>query len=123
MASEQGILYGITEDEIYKINLATSPPSFETILLNDYTHGAWYGSAGFSEAIAFSSSAHISQLDADNNDNPLPNPWVNTVPGEQTIYIRTEEVSEVSNYTVTPVHHNHLPNSISCKHSTRYGNL
>ena len=123
LASEQGILYGITEDEIYKINLATSPPSFETILLNDYTHGAWYGSAGFSEAIAFSSSAHISQLDADNNDNPLPNPWVNTVPGEQTIYIRTEEVSEVSNYTVTPVHHNHLPNSISCKHSTRYGNL
>ena len=103
LASEQGVLYGITEGEIYKINLATSPPSFETILQNDYTHGAWYGSAGFSEAIAFSSSAHISQLDADNNDNTLPNPWVNTVPGEQTIYIRTEEVSEDSNYTVTPV--------------------
>ena len=103
LASEQGILYGITEDEIYKINLATSPPSFETILINDYTHGAWYGSAGFSEAIAFSSSAYIRQLDADNNDNPLPNPWVNTVPGEQTIFIRTEEVSEDSNYTVTPV--------------------
>ncbi|MBT3548137.1 MAG: DUF285 domain-containing protein, partial [Flavobacterium sp.] len=103
LASEQGILYGITEDEIYKINLATSPPSFETILLNDYTHGAWYGSAGFSEAIAFSSSAYISQLDADNNNNPLPNPWINTVPGEQTIFIRTEEVSEDSNYTVTPV--------------------
>ena len=103
LASEQGVLYGITEEEIYKINLATSPPSFETILQNDYTHGAWYGSAGFSEAIAFSSSAHISQLDADNNDNTLPNPWVNTVPGEQTIFIRTEEVSEDSNYTVTPV--------------------
>ena len=103
LASEQGVLYGITEEEIYKINLATSPPSFETILLNDYTHGAWYGSAGFSEAIAFSSSAYISQLDADNNDNPLPNPWVNTAPGEQTIFIRTEEVSEDSNYTVTPV--------------------
>ena len=48
LASEQGVLYGITEEEIYKINLATSPPSFETILQNDYTHGAWYGSAGFS---------------------------------------------------------------------------
>ena len=57
LASEQGVLYGITEGEIYKINLSTSPPSFETILQNDYTHGAWYGSAGFSEAIAFSSSA------------------------------------------------------------------
>ena len=68
LASEQGVLYGITEGEIYKINLSTSPPSFETILQNDYTHGAWYGSAGFSEAIAFSSSAHISQLDADEND-------------------------------------------------------
>jgi gliding motility-associated-like protein len=103
LASEQGVLYGITEGEIYKINLSTSPPSFETILQNDYTHGAWYGSAGFSEAIAFSSSAYSSQLDADNNDNPLPNPWTNTTSGEQTIYIRTEEVSEVSNYTVTPV--------------------
>ena len=28
LASEQGVLYGITEGEIYKINLSTSPPSF-----------------------------------------------------------------------------------------------
>ena len=60
------------------------------------------GAAGFSEAIAFSSSAHPSQSEADDNDNPLPNSWTNTTPESQTIYIRTEEISS-GNYVVTPV--------------------
>ncbi|MGB2327869.1 MAG: hypothetical protein ACPH3L_08785, partial [Flavobacteriaceae bacterium] len=102
LASEQGVLYGVTPEEIYRINLSTSVPTFETILWNDFAVGAWWGAAGFSEAIAFSSSAHLSQSEADDNDNPLPNSWTNTTPESQTIYIRTEEISS-GNYEVTPV--------------------
>ena len=102
LASEQGVLYGVTPEEIYRINLSTSVPTFETILWNDFAVGAWWGAAGFSEAIAFSSSAHLSQLDADDNDNPLPNSWTNTTPESQTVYIRTEEITS-GNYVVTPV--------------------
>ena len=51
LASEQGVLYGITPSELYRIVLSTSPPTFETILENDDTYGNWWGSAGFSEAM------------------------------------------------------------------------
>jgi len=51
LASEQGVLYGVTPSELYRIELSTSPPTFETILENDDTYGNWWGSAGFSEAM------------------------------------------------------------------------
>ncbi len=92
LASEQGVLYGVTPSEIYRINLSTSVPTFETILLNDFAHGQWWGAAGFSEAIEFVSTAHISEPDAENNVGALPNSWTNTNPGSQIIYIRTEEL-------------------------------
>ena len=100
LASEQGVLYGVTASEIYRIVLDTSTPTFETVLSNDFSYGAWFGAAGFSEAIEITSSAHISETDAQNNSNALSNPWTNTV--SQTIYVRTENIT-TGNFIVTPV--------------------
>lgn len=102
LASELGVLYGVTTSEVYKIDLETSTPSFETIITNDFTYGSWFGSAGFNEAVELVSTAHTSQSDADSNSNPLPNVWTNTVAGAQTIYIRTEDVAN-GNYVVSEV--------------------
>ena len=102
LASEQGVLYGVTASEIYRIVLDTSTPTFETVLSNDFSYGAWFGAAGFSEAIEITSSAHISETDAQNNSNALSNPWTNTVEDSQTIYVRTENIT-TGNFIVTPV--------------------
>lgn len=102
LASELGVLYGVTDSEIYRINLDTPTLTFDTLLLNDFTYGAWFGAAGFSEAIDIQSSAHLTQTDADNNVNPLNQLWTNQTSGNQTIYIRTEDVAN-GNFIVTPV--------------------
>jgi gliding motility-associated-like protein len=101
LASEQGVLYGITGSEIYRINL-TTPISLETVYLNDFAFGTWFGAAGVSEAIAFESSAHVTEDQANNDTDPLPDSWTNTVSGGQTIYVRVEEIT-TGNFIVTPV--------------------
>lgn len=102
LASELGVLYGVTDSEIYKINLDSTTLTFDTLLLNDFTYGAWFGAAGFNEAVDLQSSAHLTQTDADNNTGALNQSWTNQTSGNQTIYIRTEDVAN-GNYIVTPV--------------------
>ncbi len=89
LASELGKLYGIHPDFLYEIKF-NSPdlnlPVFNTVLRN-YSSEKWYGSAGKNEGVQYSANAYESFLNAQNNINPLPNSWINTVSGGQTIYI------------------------------------
>lgn len=49
----------------------------------------------------FHVSFHASQVDADTNSNPLVSPFQNTIPNQQTIYIRVENVSNMDCYDTT----------------------
>lgn len=87
LASELGNLYGVTERELYKINIDSNPLKFESILLNSFLEGAWYGATGRNEAVAFEVKVFETEINAQNNVNPLPSMWVNTVSGGQTVYV------------------------------------
>ena len=100
LASEQGELYGVTPNEVYRIDLDTPDPSFETIITNDFTYGSWFGAAGFSEAVDLVSTAHASETDAQDNVDPLTSPY--TASTGETIHIRTENVS-TGDFVVTAV--------------------
>lgn len=86
LASELGELYGVTPDRLYKINV--SDMSFVDIIYNTSSvNGAWYGAAGKNEAVTFNVEVFETYSDAQNNNNPLPNQWVNTVSEGQTVYV------------------------------------
>ena len=84
LASELGRLYGIHPDYLYEIDLSTF--TFTTVLVNN-SYYDWYGSAGKNEGVSFSTNAFETLSNAQNNTNPLPNLWTNTVSGGQTIYV------------------------------------
>lgn len=85
LASELGFLYGVTSNELYKINLKDM--SYETVLTN--TNGsAWFGAAGKNEAIDLDVKVYETNQNALNNQNPLSLTWTNTVSGGQTIYVK-----------------------------------
>ncbi|AXG68752.1 hypothetical protein KORDIASMS9_00968 [Kordia sp. SMS9] len=105
LASELGQLYGVTQSELYEIDLNSF--TFTTIANNDFIFGSWFGAAGLHEAFNYEATSHISLTDANNNTNPLSSPWTNTQQGMQTIYVRVVntitgvvEVVEV-NITIT----------------------
>ncbi len=102
LASELGVLYGISDGEIYRIDLGTNPLSQPTVMTNEAELGLWWGGSGLHEALEIESTVHISQSDADNDANPLSNPWSNTNPNQQTIYVRTENTT-TGEYIVTEV--------------------
>ncbi len=87
LASELGSLYAVTIDRLYKINLL--PNSFNTQLLleNTFSSIGWYGLTAENEARNFITNAFLTQDDAEDNVNPLPVNWQNTVAGGQVIYI------------------------------------
>jgi len=91
LASELGQLYGVTTGELYRINLDTF--TLTTVAINNFENGAWFGAAGLHEAFGFVASTHLSQEDANNNANPLPNIWSNTQQGAQTVYVRVENIN------------------------------
>jgi len=85
LASELGFLYGVTSNELYKINLKDM--SYETFLTN--TNGsAWFGAAGKNEAIDLDVKVYETNQNALNNQNPLSLIWTNTISGGQTIYVK-----------------------------------
>jgi gliding motility-associated-like protein len=88
LASELGNLYAVALGQLYKINLDTF--TFDTIIVNDFTYGLWFGAAGLHEAFDYEITSHLNLTDANGNINPLPNLWTNTQQGGQTIYIRVE---------------------------------
>ncbi|HMI08416.1 MAG TPA: T9SS type B sorting domain-containing protein [Flavobacterium sp.] len=85
LASELGKLYGVTPYQLYKIN--RNPMTFTAVLNNDNVNDEWYGAAGKNEAVNFEVQIFASEQDAQNNQNPLPGTWTNTVSGGQTVYV------------------------------------
>lgn len=99
LASELGKLYGVHPDFLYEIDLNSL--TFNTILTNN-TGYDWYGAAGKNEGVSFSINAFETLTNAQNNLNPLPNSWINTVAGGQTIYISI--INNLNNTTqIVPV--------------------
>jgi gliding motility-associated-like protein len=84
LASELGFLYGVTSSQLYKINL--SPLSFNLVLANT-GFDDWYGAAGKNEAVEIQTNVFETMIDAQNNQNALPDTWINTVSGGQTVYV------------------------------------
>ena len=85
LASELGNLYGVRSRELYKIDIKSM--MFETVLYNE-NYESWYGAAGKNEAISIQVDVFESSQDAQNNTNPLPSTWTNTVSGGQTVYVK-----------------------------------
>lgn len=98
LASELGSLYGVTEDKLFKINLFGNGFTTNDILQNDSIEDKWYGLTGHNESRNFFTNAYISFEDAQNDTNPLPNEWQNTIPGGQTIYVSIEDEDSNERY-------------------------
>ncbi len=84
LASELGAIYGVTPNRLYKID--TNPLGFQTKVVNT-GGGQWYGASGKNEAVNFEIQTFETLADAQNNQNPLPDLWVNTIAGGQTVYV------------------------------------
>lgn len=97
LASELGNLYGIQSGELYKIDIPSM--KFETILYNP-NYESWYGAAGKNEAISIQVDVFENSQDAQNNTNPLPSTWTNTVSGGQTVYVKITNTLNSQTLTV-----------------------
>lgn len=85
LAAENGILYGVTPDYLYSIDL----PSLNTQrIITNTTSTPWWGAAGLHEAISYDFSFHISHQDAQTGNDPLDSNFSNTIPYHQPVYIR-----------------------------------
>lgn len=100
LASELGKLYGVTTSQLYKINL-DSTLTFAPILTNTNAGDAWYGAAGKHEAFDLKVDVFSSVQDAQNNVNPLPDTWTNTI-AAQTVYVAIRNLSD-GQLVVVPV--------------------
>ena len=85
LASELGQLYGVTPNELYRID--TSNMSFTSILTNTVNGTYWYGASGKNEAVSFDVDVFETNTDAVSGNNPLPDNWTNTISGGQTVYV------------------------------------
>lgn len=100
LASELGILYGVTPEVLYSID--TENMATQDVLNNDGTYGDWWGAAGFHEAIGVVATAHTSHANAASGQNPISGNWINEVQGGQTIYVRIENTN-TGEYIIVPV--------------------
>lgn len=100
LAGELGTLYGVTPEKIFKINLDNF--SFRDVIYNDGTFDEWWGAAGLHESQIIETSAYISNDDALNSNNPLPDLWTNTETGENIIFIRIDNVT-TGDFSIFPV--------------------
>lgn len=88
LATEFGVLYGVTPSKLFKINL--EDVTFIDLLENPNPNDFWYGATGLHEAFSFKFSTHLTLNEAENAINPLSGNWTNTIPNSQTLYIRIE---------------------------------
>lgn len=86
LAGELGSLYGVTSNELYKIDLKNM--TFESVLRNTTPFDSWYGAAGLNESVSLDLKAYETLQNAEENKNELPLIWTNTIPNEQTIYVK-----------------------------------
>ena len=91
LASENGELYGIASHNMYKISL--SPFSENQVFWNGTSsvHGQWWGAAGLHEAQNLNISIYESIDDLTNEENELPDDWINTEVDEQVLHVRVED--------------------------------
>lgn len=99
LAAENGILYGVTPDYLYQIDL----PSLNTSrVIQNSSSTPWWGAAGLHEAISYDFSYHLTQGEAQSGDNPLGDNFSNTEAFTQQIFIRVynETTGEVQVITL-----------------------
>jgi hypothetical protein len=90
----------VTPNRLYKID--TNPLGFQTKIVNT-GGGQWYGASGKNEAIDFEVQTFETLADAQSNQNPLPDLWVNTIAGGQTVYVTIR--NKLTNQIITlPAH-------------------
>lgn len=101
LAAEYGKLYGNTPDYLYEIDLDT----METIIIrqrpnqNNYS-SEWWGAAGFHEALNIQITYHNGLDEAMNGTSPLNDPYTNSTPFSDVVYIRVHEASENETYII-----------------------
>ena len=98
LASEYGRLYGNTPDYLYEINLETMERTI--IMFRPNSADDWWGAAGLHEALEMNISYHETENDAINGTNSLSDPYTNSTPFNDRIYIRIHESTNDDTYVI-----------------------
>ena len=101
LAAEYGNLYGNTPDYLYQIDLET----METTIIRqrpnqNNSSSEWWGAAGFHEALNIEITYHDDLNDAMSGASPLSDPYTNTTPFNDVVYIRVHEATENETYII-----------------------
>ena len=56
---------------------------------------------GSQDALQYVITYHTSQIDADSRNNPLTNPYYNTIPNTEEIFVRIENIDNTDCYATT----------------------
>ncbi|SMC59902.1 gliding motility-associated C-terminal domain-containing protein [Moheibacter sediminis] len=98
LASEYGRLYGNTTDYLYEINLETMERTI--IRFRPNSGSDWWGAAGLHEALNMQISYHEELNEALDGSNPLSDPYTNSTPFADMIYIRIHESTNNDTYII-----------------------
>lgn len=98
LATEYGRLYGNTTDYLYEINLETMET--DILLFRPNSGSDWWGAAGLHEALNMQITYHEELNFAMNGSNPLSDPFINTTPFADNIYIRIHESTNNETYII-----------------------
>ena len=101
LAAEYGNLYGNTPNYLYQIDLDT----METHIIQQRPNqnnsaSEWWGAAGFHEALNMEITYHNSLNDATNGTAPLSDPYTNSIPYNDVVYIRVHETTNNQTYVI-----------------------
>lgn len=101
LAVEYGKLYGTTQDFLYEIDLESMGTS---LILNrpnqSNSQSRWWGAAGFHEALNIQISYHRQLSEAMTGTSPLNDPYTNTNPFSDVVYIRVHEETQNITYII-----------------------
>lgn len=98
LASEYGRLYGNTTDYLYEINLETMERTI--IRFRPNSGSDWWGAAGLHEALNMQITYHEELNEALDGSNLLNNPYTNSTPFADMIYIRIHESTNNDTYII-----------------------
>ncbi len=101
LAAEYGNLYGNTPDYLYEINLNTMQTTIIRQRPNQNNSSSeWWGAAGFHEALNIEITYHDDLNEAMSGVSPLNDPYTNSIPFNDTVYIRVHESTENETYII-----------------------
>lgn len=98
LASEYGRLYGNTTDYLYEIDLGTMQRTIISFRPNSGSD--WWGAAGLHEALNMQITYHEELNEALDGSNPLSDPYTNSTPFTDMIYIRIHESTNNDTYII-----------------------